>query len=1213
MRRGLSVVVAVFALASLARGEEPKRPPGIAELAAVAKKAFDAKDEAAIAGVAKTAGQGSWPVVDRLFADGRADVAEAVAGAFDGPSKEALRAYVEREKALPPDRAARTALRAAEEAFRARDYASSLEAVAGITGRGLAGVQLLVARALALSALGRHEEAAAAHVETARLATELGWHAGAVQAWQRATLAAQRRDDVVGARALQREVVASARRSEDDAILAAALIDLASMLGEGDPELPSVSDEGIALARRIGHRAYLANALVNLGVRRLRGGDVDGAKAALDEGLALQEEVGDAYYAARAKAGLGAVARRKGDLVLAERLVDEAARAQEKLRDFGGACSSLESLIDIAVEAGDHARARERADQLVALATKARLADHRAVGLGARAMAELAAGHPDEALATVDAAVEEARRTKRTRTVASTLLKQSSVRFELAEYVLAEASAREAAALSASIGDRLGQVRALTILGNVLGRVGDGEGSVAAHLEVHAYHATRGVTSSLAIATGNVGYAYSAFGKPGEALTWTLRARDLWLALGDRHQAAQVLQNVAAIHLRLGDIERARSTLRLAADEIKTTGDVAARASVLVNLGALAGTPEDPEAGRPLLEEALGLARTAGARLWEFNALSNLAQLEDEAGRLDAARARYAELLERSSSMKIPRERACTFASLASIELRRGDPAAALVAAESASTLAAQSDDPWDRAVADAAMASALADLHRPAEALERVRTGTRSLAASLVGVPTTLGVSSSGVWLWLRGAGLQAARDAKDVAAAFEVSERSRAGQVLEWLGGRSSLGDVGVPPALAAEEQKHRAALLTAQARLARARAGGEMATIRTARTAVEQAEAVHLEAVGRIQLEARRAASVVFPDVPSLPALQAKLPEGTVFVAYAIDDERVVALVVERGGARSVDLGAGSDLDEKVAPLLAALADGHSTDADAELARAREALVAPLALGERVKRLVVAPDRVLAYVPFAALLPDRTVSLVASATAWQMLADGREARGEGVVALGDPVYGGASPREAASRAAGGTAGDVSLLPLPATRAEAKAVGTTVLLGADATEASLEKALATKRWRAVHLACHGLVDEQNPMRSSLALSSDAEHDGYLRVAEVYGMRIPADLVVLSACESGRGRAYTGAGVVGFTGAFLLAGASRVVCSLWKVDDEATQALMREFYELWNPADGQGLPAAEALRAAQASIRATERWRHPYYWAAWVLWGVPD
>ena len=114
--------------------------------------------------------------------------------------------------------------------------------------------------------------------------------------------------------------------------------------------------------------------------------------------------------------------------------------------------------------------------------------------------------------------------------------------------------------------------------------------------------------------------------------------------------------------------------------------------------------------------------------------------------------------------------------------------------------------------------------------------------------------------------------------------------------------------------------------------------------------------------------------------------------------------------------------------------------------------------------------------------------------------------------------------------------------------------------------------------------------------------------------------MKIPADLAVLSACETVKGRVFRGEGIVGLTRAFMFAGAPRVICSLWKVDDEATRALMVKFYELWNPRDGKkGLGAAEALKKAQTYVRdltdkhGKQKWKHPYYWAAWTLWGLPN
>ena len=132
----------------------------------------------------------------------------------------------------------------------------------------------------------------------------------------------------------------------------------------------------------------------------------------------------------------------------------------------------------------------------------------------------------------------------------------------------------------------------------------------------------------------------------------------------------------------------------------------------------------------------------------------------------------------------------------------------------------------------------------------------------------------------------------------------------------------------------------------------------------------------------------------------------------------------------------------------------------------------------------------------------------------------------------------------------------------------------------------------------------------------SALALTADGQSDGLLTALEIFQLEIPADLVVLSACETGKGKVYEAEGIVGLTRAFMFAGAPRVICSLWKVDDEATRALMIEFYRLWNPKEGDGLGTAAALKKAQEYIKTHPKhpeWKHPYYWAAWVLWGLPD
>ena len=212
--------------------------------------------------------------------------------------------------------------------------------------------------------------------------------------------------------------------------------------------------------------------------------------------------------------------------------------------------------------------------------------------------------------------------------------------------------------------------------------------------------------------------------------------------------------------------------------------------------------------------------------------------------------------------------------------------------------------------------------------------------------------------------------------------------------------------------------------------------------------------------------------------------------------------------------------------------------------------------------------------------------------------------------MLAIADPDYRAPRPHD---DAAASLRGPSELSPLPGTRLEALAVGADpILLGPQATESGLVRALRQRpRWRSVLFGCHGLVDPAHPALSSLALTADAQDDGFLTVLDVFRTSIPADLVFLSACETGRGRIVRGEGIVGLVRAFMFAGAPRVVASLWDVDDDATRVLVTAFYDAWR----SGNSPAAALRKAQAVVREKKdrNWSHPAYWAAWVLWGLPD
>jgi len=146
---------------------------------------------------------------------------------------------------------------------------------------------------------------------------------------------------------------------------------------------------------------------------------------------------------------------------------------------------------------------------------------------------------------------------------------------------------------------------------------------------------------------------------------------------------------------------------------------------------------------------------------------------------------------------------------------------------------------------------------------------------------------------------------------------------------------------------------------------------------------------------------------------------------------------------------------------------------------------------------------------------------------------------------------------------------------------------------------------------FRYIHFATHGYLDAEHPNLSALVLSQlDAKGhalDGFLRVPDVYNFNLSADLVVLSACQTGLGKEVRGEGLLGLTRAFLYAGAPRVIVSLWNVNDRATADLMANLYRNMLR---EGKQPAAALRAAQLELRKQKRWESPYYWAAFMQQG---
>jgi CHAT domain-containing protein/Tfp pilus assembly protein PilF len=297
----------------------------------------------------------------------------------------------------------------------------------------------------------------------------------------------------------------------------------------------------------------------------------------------------------------------------------------------------------------------------------------------------------------------------------------------------------------------------------------------------------------------------------------------------------------------------------------------------------------------------------------------------------------------------------------------------------------------------------------------------------------------------------------------------------------------------------------------------------------------------------------------------------------------------------------------------------------------------LISPLAerLPPSVQNLVVIPDGILCYLPFETLVRDGhddanrkfmietyQVSYAPSVSSLALLARPRsgDVSAGKILALGNPVYASRHPIGPPHQ---NGSGDVlreiylesgfDFSELPYSKREVQEIGrifgpefVDTYVGSEAREEVIKKASLTD-YRIIHFACHGFLDESAPLRSALVLSmdDDPEEDGFLQAREIYELRLDADLVILSACQTGRGRLENGEGVLGLPRTFFCAGARSAISSLWKISDRSTSSLMRNFYRFL----ASGLNKAQALRQAKLKMLRS-RLRHPFYWAGFVLNG---
>jgi len=830
---------------------------------------------------------------------------------------------------------------------------------------------------------------------------------------------------------------------------------------------------------------------------------------------------------------------------------------------------------------------------------------------------------------------------------------------QVSEFRTALRYSEEALSLAQKVGNERLEAPIETLLGGINDVLGETIKSQD-HFERARLLAKRlGDNLNEGSALNNIGKLYNDAGDFQKALDYY---RQALLLFADRpDQRAKALNNIGVAYSALGEPERALDYFQQSLAILKTGRDRTAESQTLSNLGFAYQKLSKYREALDYYAQARAMQQTIGNRAQEAQTLELFGVIYSEMGQPDKAVEYHQQSLEIQRAAKNIRREALSLSSLGHVYGLLGQPEKALDHFAQALSILRTINDLNSSAVV-------LEDRARVEQQLGKLNEARKDIEESLSLIETVRARSGS---QQLRASYLASREEAyelyvdllmqlhaKDPSARYDadalnVRERGRARSLLEMLNEAHVDIEQGVSTDLVKREREIRQLInAKAQRQIQLTAQNGNRQEIETFDKEIRALEDEYQQVQVAIRSASPAYAALTQPQPLDLKGIQQELDPETVLLEYSLGEKRSYLWLVSQNSLKSYELPPGDKISELAQTVYGSVtargpqADQQFRKSAAELG---QMILAPAVTEFGTKRFVIVADGPLQYVPFAALsvakeyrplVTDHEVVSIPSASSLavqrQNLAN-RKPAPKGLAVLADPVFSISDVRlKTTNRApevsvsapatndtriiehlAGGPGGQLTIRRLPFTRQEADRILAVAPPGANfkALDFRANRTVAMSgelsQYRYIHFATHGYLDTARSGLSAIVLSMIDERgnpqDGFLHVHDIYNLNLPAELVVLSACETGLGKDVKGEGVEGLTRAFMYAGARRVVVSLWNVNDKATAALMQRLYV--EMLQSHKTPAA-ALRAAQLELMRTRQWQSPYYWAAFVMQG---
>lgn len=801
---------------------------------------------------------------------------------------------------------------------------------------------------------------------------------------------------------------------------------------------------------------------------------------------------------------------------------------------------------------------------------------------------------------------------------------------DLGEYKQALDLCTQALEMKRQIPDVAGQAITLSNMGNIYGNQGDYQKALDLYRQALAIHNSMKEESGAAIVINNIGWAYGQMGEYEKAIEYYTQVLEPLRKRDNKSGQAKALNNIGVNYAKLNDFSKALEFHLQALALRSIENDRDGRATSLNNIANCYAHLGDKQKALDYYAQAVALQRSVQNDRQLAITLRNFGVFQRDEGQIDEALAYLNEARTLSARVGDQDTEASVLSELARIEFARGDLLSA-------------------RKLIEEAIARS-----------ESVRINLKSQSFRTSYLASVRKYYEFEIEVLMR-LHQQRPNEGFD-AAAIEVSEKSRARSLLELLREARAQIQQGVEPSLIERESHLRSLIAEAAERQTRLLSGKY--TEEQAKAAAKEVDDLTTEydqAQARIRQSSPRYAALVEPAPLSLPQIQKQvLDENTLLLEYALGEQKSFVWVVAHDSVKSFELPGRATIEQAAKRFYQLLTErgvaapsetlaqrqhrlAHvDTDYPQAATSLSRMLLAPVAAELGQKRLLIIAEGVLQYVPFAALpagdatrplIVDHEIVNLPSASVLAMLREefgNRKPASKTVAVIADPVFSANDARlaqavktsasdspfvDAQRSAAESGVNDLSRLRFSRQEADEIARLAGEKRNLKAVDFAANRSTATDArlgdYQIVHFATHGLINNQHPDLSGVVLSLVDEQgrpqNGFLRLYDIYNLKLNADLVVLSACQTALGKEIKGEGLVGLTRGFMYAGAPRVVATLWRIDDRATADMMRRFYEAMLK---DGLRPAAALRAAQLSMLRDRRWQSPHFWAPFTIQG---